>query len=288
MTDTDLKGRKAPAEAGKKPDKGRLIYRQFLATRITHWIWAVCLFFLLLSGLQIFNARPQLYIGQESGFEYDNTVLQIGARAENNERIGYTEIFGLEFRTTGVLGLSGPEADPDVRAFPGWATIPSTRDLATGRVVHFFFAWILVATLLAWLVFSLINRHLSNDLVPTLRDFRKLPADIVAHLKFNFVHRMRYSPLQKFSYAGVMFVLFPLIILTGLAMSPAMNAAWPWIIDIFGGRQTARTIHFVTMALFVLFFLVHIAMVILAGPFNELRSMITGRYRLSRRDEEEK
>ena len=86
---------------------------------------------------------------------------------------------------------------------------------------------------------------------------------------------------MAFAYFGVFFVLFPLIILTGLTMSPGMDAAWPWLVDIFGGRQTARSIHFFVMVLLVLFFIVHIIMVLLAGPLNELRSMITGRYRLS-------
>ena len=81
-------------------------------------------------------------------------------------------------------------------------------------------------------------------------------------------------------------VAFPLIILTGLSMSPGMNAALPWLTEIFGGRQTARTIHFFTMLAFVLFFIVHIVMVVLAGPFNELRSMITGYYRTNIHGEE--
>lgn len=267
-------------QTSRKP-KGRLIYRQLLPTRITHWIWAICLFFLLLSGLQIFNARPQLFIGQESGFEYDNEVLGIGSRAVDGERIGYTRILGQEFNTTGVLGLSETADGPRLRAFPEWATIPSTQDLATGRVVHFFFAWLLVGTLILWLVFSLFNRHLQNDLIPHGRDFRNLPGDIWDHIRFRFTHAMSYSPLQKLTYAIVLFVLFPLIVLTGLAMSPGMDAAWPWLIDIFAGRQTARTIHFITMAAFVIFFMVHIFMVIAAGPINEMRSMITGRYRLT-------
>jgi thiosulfate reductase cytochrome b subunit len=79
----------------------------------------------------------------------------------------------------------------------------------------------------------------------------------------------------------VLFVLFPLIILTGLCMSPGMNAVLPWLPELFGGRQSARTVHFITMALLVAFFVVHMAMIVLAGPLNELRSIITGRYRLS-------
>ncbi|WP_119274483.1 cytochrome b/b6 domain-containing protein [Taklimakanibacter deserti] len=229
---------------------GRLIKRQKLATRVTHWTWAVCLFFLLLSGLQIFNAHPALYLGDQSGFTYENAILEI-------------------------------------EGFPSWLIIPSTQDLATGRVVHFFFAWILVMTLALWLVASLFNRHLRKDLLPTARDAKNLVPDIRDHLKLRFIHAVRYSPLQKLAYGGVLFVLFPLIILTGLAMSPGMNAVMPWLPELFGGRQSARTVHFAVMVLLVLFFVVHMAMILLAGPFNELRSIVTGRYRLSPRRKSE-
>jgi thiosulfate reductase cytochrome b subunit len=225
---------------------GRLIRRQKLATRITHWIWAICLFFLLLSGLQIFNAHPALYLGDQSGFAFDNAILEI-------------------------------------EGFPSILTLPSTQDLATGRVIHFFFAWILVATLFVWLIASLRNRHLRKDLLPTAKDARNFSADVRDHLALKFEHKVRYSPLQKLAYGGVLFVLFPLIILTGLCMSPGMNAVLPWLPELFGGRQTARTIHFIVMALLVGFFIVHMAMIALAGPLNELRSIITGRYRLSER-----
>lgn len=261
--------------------KGRLIKRQRLSTRITHWVWVTCLFFLLLSGLQIFNAHPTLYVGNESGFDYDNAVLAIRSPRVDGERVGVTTIFGQDFNTTGVLGLSGSADNQRRIGFPAWATIPSSRDLSTGRVVHFFFAWIFVATIFVWFFTSLFNRHLRKDLLPKKRDFTGLVADFVEHIRFRFHHTVRYSPLQKFSYFGVLFILFPLIVLTGLAMSPGMDAIMPWLIDLLGGRQTARTIHFVTMSLLVLFFIAHIAMVLAAGPINQLRSMITGRYRLS-------
>ncbi len=226
---------------------GRLVKRQKLATRITHWIWAVSLFFLLLSGLQIFNAHPALYLGIESGFEYDNALLVLDE-------------------------------------IPGWLTIPSTQDLATGRVVHFFFAWIFAATLFIWFVASLRNRHLKKDVLPTVADIKNLPADVSDHLRLKLHHTTRYSPLQKLAYGGVLLVLFPLIILTGLCMSPGMNAVLPWLPELFGGRQTARTLHFVVMALLVAFFIIHMVMILLAGPLNELRSIITGRYRIDAKE----
>ena len=230
--------------SGQTQNAGRLIKRQKLSTRATHWIWAICLFFLLLSGLQIFNAHSALYLGDQVGFTYENAIFEI-------------------------------------EGFPSWMTIPSTQDLATGRVVHLFFAWIFAATLIVWFVASLWNRHIRKDLLPTTKDAKNFVPDIRDHLRLKLVHTVRYSPLQKLAYGGVLFVLFPLIILTGLSMSPGMNAVLPWLPELFGGRQSARTVHFIVMALLVAFFVVHMAMIVLAGPVNELRSIITGRYRLS-------
>ncbi|TGQ17453.1 MULTISPECIES: cytochrome b/b6 domain-containing protein [unclassified Mesorhizobium] len=256
-----------------------LIYRQSRWTRLTHWIWAFSLFFMLLSGLQIFNARPQLYIGKQSGFEFNNTILQIGAENTANGPRGFTEIFGHRFDTTGVLGWSGPPGQETPRAFPSWATIPSYYDLGTARVVHFFFAWILTTTLLVWLIAGLVNGHIRRDLAPRVSDLRKLPRDIVEHAKLKFHHTREYNTLQKMAYGGVLFVLLPLMIVTGLAMSPSMDSVLPWLNEILGGRQSARTIHFTVMVLLVLFFIVHILMILAAGPINELRSIITGWYR---------
>jgi len=282
MTDTMDK----PAAGPPAPVKGALVYRQSIVTRLTHWIWAGCLFFLLLSGLQIFNAHPALYIGSESGFEYDNAVLRISGEAQNGVARGYTEIFGQRFDTTGVLGLSGSRTSPQFRAFPAAVTIPSFQDLATGRVVHLFFGWVLVATLLVYFLWALIGGHLFRDVLPKGRDLKALPRDIADHARLRLRHERSYNPLQKLAYSGVLIVLFPVLILTGLTMSPGMDAAWPWLLDLFGGRQTARTIHFVAMVLLVFFFIVHILMVILAGPINEMRSMITGWYRTSPAREE--
>ncbi|WP_369240755.1 cytochrome b/b6 domain-containing protein [Jiella sp. M17.18] len=266
--------------AGTTEAGGRLIYRQRLATRITHWLWAVTLFFMLLSGLQIFQARPDLYIGQQSGFGFDNSILSIGAVQANDGSIaGRTVLFGHGFDTTGWLGAVRQEDGSLVPStFPGWMTIPGYRDLATGRVVHFFFAWVLVGTLIVWLIASLLNRH-AGELVPRGRDLQNLPRDIADHARLRFHHDGRYNVLQKLSYASVLFVALPLMIATGLTMSPGMDSWAPWLLDLFGGRQTARTIHFVVMLALVLFFLVHILMVVLAGPLNELRSIVTGWYR---------
>lgn len=254
--------------------EGPIVYRQKLLTRITHWVWAISLFFLMPTGLQIFNAFPSLHIGQDSGFDYDNAILTIGAREVGGELQGVTRVLGAEFDTTGILGVSGGEA----RAFPAALTIPSSQSLATGRVIHFFFAWLLVGTLILWLVASALNGHL-RQLVPTLSDLRTLPKDIADHTRLRFHHKAEYGVLQKLAYASVLFLALPLMILTGLSMSPGMNAAAPWLLDVFQGRQTARSIHFLTMLALIAFFAVHMSMILLAGPLNEMRSILTGWYR---------
>ena len=254
--------------------QGPLVYRQRLLTRLTHWVWAICLFFLMLTGLQIFNAHPSLHIGKQAGFEYDNAILEIGAVQDGDSLRGVTRVFGTEFDTTGYLGISDGEA----RAIPAALTIPSYQSLATGRAIHFFFAWILVGTLALWLVASALNGHL-RELLPTWTDVRALPRDLMDHARLRFRHTAGYNVLQKLAYAAVLFVALPLMILTGLSMSPGFNAAAPWLLEVFGGRQTARTIHFLTMLALIGFFAVHMAMILLAGPLNEMRSILTGWYR---------
>ena len=207
--------------------RGPLIYRQSIWTRMTHWVWAICLFFLLLTGLQIFNAHPALYIGNESGFEYENAILEIGAINTPEGPRGRTILFGNSFDTTGMLGMSGNAAQPTFTAFPGAVTIPSYRDLATGRVVHFFFGWVFVGTMLIWFVASFINGHIRRDIVPKGADLAGIPGDVADHARLRFKHGRSYGPLQKLSYFTVFFILFPLIVATGLTMSPGMDTAWP-------------------------------------------------------------
>lgn len=262
-------------------DDAPLIYRHRLSTRIWHWLNAVAVFCLLMSGLTIFNAHPMLYWGQ-AGNNFDTPALKIGSDGAR----GYLRIGSLEITTTGVLGLSAsPEGRPQRLAFPHWATIPSHYSLADGRRWHFFFAWVLTIGGLAYLIASLWNGHVRRDLLPRRPELapRHIWHDISQHARLRFPTgeaAARYNVLQKLSYVAVIFALLPLIILTGWTMSPGLNAAWPWLLDLFGGRQSARTIHFICATLILLFILVHLVMVLLAGPWNEVRSMITGRFRL--------
>jgi thiosulfate reductase cytochrome b subunit len=261
-----------------------LVDRHTRVTRLTHWINLLCVAVLLMSGLQIFNAHPALYWGQ-SGADADRPAFEIGADDSGDRPpVGFTRIGSSAFETTGILGVSRDASGEAVqRGFPRWATLPGWRDLALGRRWHFFFAWLFAANLLVYLVAGLATRHFWRDLLPSKQQLRprSILRDIINHLRLKLPRgeaARHYNLLQKLTYLGVIFVLLPLMIVTGLAMSPGMDAILPWLVDLFGGRQSARTIHFIAASLIVLFVVVHVAMVLLAGPLNELRAMITGRY----------
>ena len=257
-----------------------VILRHTLLVRITHWLNVVCVMFLLMSGLQIFNAHPALYVGKQSAF--DAPLIRMSARNSAAGPVGETEIFGTTFDTTGLLGLSTTQGQLEARGFPAWLTIPSERDLATGRRWHFFFAWLLVINGVVYVVAGLLNRHVQRDLVPSVTQLRGIGQSVLDHLLLRFNHRRRYNVLQQLAYLAIIFVVLPLAILAGMAMSPGLDAAFPWLLDVFGGRQTARTIHFATAAALVVFFVVHVAMVVISGVWNNLRSMITGRYAIEK------
>ena len=269
----------AEAAPPSKP-KREVFYRHTLVVRLTHWINAICFVLLMGSGLQIFNAYPRLHWGQ-FGANADTAFLEVGATMPAGEPQGFVAIAGVEFNTNGVLGYSNGE----FRGFPAWATIPSWRDLTAGRSWHFFFAWVLVIKGAIYLIAGALNRHFQRDLKPTRAELRlsHILKDLWDHMRLRYPKgeaAKRYNILQKLAYLSVIFGLFPLVILTGLTMSPGFNAIAPILLDIFGGRQSARTLHFIAASGLVLFVLVHLSQVVLAGFWNELRSMITGRYEI--------
>lgn len=226
---------------------GEVVYRHRLATRLWHWVNAVTIVVMVMSGLMISNAHPHLYWG-EYGANFDR-----------------------------------PWFDPP--RFPGWATIPSTYNLALARHWHLFFAWVLAFGLLAHLIVSLVNRHIQLDLALCRRELSPahLWQDVKDHARLKFPtgqEALGYNVLQKITYILVVFGLIPLLILTGLSLSPGFDAVMHWPLDLLGGRASARSLHFVCAGLMVVFLVVHLTLVMLAGPVNEIRSMVTGRYRV--------
>jgi thiosulfate reductase cytochrome b subunit len=259
----------------------RVIARHSLLVRVTHWINAFCFAFLLMSGLQIFNAHPALNFGAKTDFEHP--LFQLGARENADGDIkGVTTILGHSFNTTGFLGASRDDSGEIApHGFPSWATIPSYQDLATGRRWHFFFAWILALNGLVYFINLFARRHI-RDFIPSLGEWRTIPHAIIEHARLRFPKgdaALRYNVLQKLAYLSVI-IAFPILILAGLTMSPGIDATFPWLVSLFGGRQSARAIHFIAAFYLVGFILVHLAMVLVSGFFNNMRSMITGRYKV--------
>jgi thiosulfate reductase cytochrome b subunit len=224
---------------------------------VWHWLNVLCLLVLIPSGLQILNAHPALYWGNAS-------------------------TFGMPWITFG----SG-----DQPAFPSWIVLPSWQDLADGRTWHIFFAWVFVASGLAYVIYALAARRVQNMLWPSGRELRGIGRSILDHLRLKFPEgeeARRYNLLQKLSYLAVLFLLLPLMVATGLTMSPGIDSRLHFLTELFGGRQSARTLHFLTACALVLFIFVHLAAILAAGPLNELRSIVTGWFVLARGGGEER
>ena len=267
-------------------ERRRWMFRHPLVIRATHWINALSLLVLMMSGLQIFNAHPALYWGHVSTF--DAPLLSMAA-TEDNPPKGVTTILGHSFDTTGVLGSStAADGEPADRAFPSWTTLPSDQDLTGGRSWHYLFAWVFVLNGAGYLLYGLLSGQLRYRVVPQRDQIRHFGASVREHLILRFPkgdEAKRYNVIQKLTYALVLFALLPVQVLAGLAMSPAMVAAWPWLLTLFGGRQSARTVHFIAADLLVLFVIVHVALVVLSGFWNNMRGMLTGWFVIERRVE---
>ena len=223
--------------------------RHSALVRVTHWITTLCFIALLVSGMEIVISHPRFYWG-ETGNDLTPTLFKIpvpASRAHVPTGYGY--------------------ALPDQN---GWS-----------RYLHFQSAWVLVLTGLLYVISSFFTAHLRKNLLPGKADlsWRVFSAEIANHLRFKrpgAAEAWSYNVLQRLSYLVVIFVLFPLMLWTGLAMSPAFVSAFPLTVTSLGGQQSARTIHFfVTMAL-VLFLLVHVMMIFLAGFWSRMRAMISG------------
>ncbi|MCJ2183426.1 cytochrome b/b6 domain-containing protein [Novosphingobium sp. 1949] len=273
------------AETATQPDPGAIVRRHRLSTRLWHALNAVTLLVMLMSGLMIFNAHPRLYWG-EYGANFDPAWFQIGSGARAGQPFGFVQLTDTRIDTTGWLGLwKDPEGVVQRRAFPYWITLPSSYSLAAARIWHLAFALVLAFALAAYLLVSLVNGHVRRDIHVTRREWapRAIWHDVRDHARLRFptgAAALRYSVLQKLAYAGVLFGLLPAMIATGLAMSPGTDAWAPVLSEVFGGRQSARSVHFLCAAGLVGFFLVHMAMVLLSGPINQLRAIVTGRFRL--------
>lgn len=234
---------------------GNWIHRHNYNVRICHWINVLCFVYLFLSGLMMFLQFPELYWGD------------VGFR-------GYEAIFKLS-----NWGLTWEEAD-------------ALGNRQWGRNYHFLFAWIFLFNNIIYTAWNLKNRHFSKRMWPRRNELSKdnLKSELDQHLHLRATKgeaATQYNVFQKLSYLIILFLLFPFMVISGLAQMPAFTAISPELIDLFGGRQSARTLHAISTVLISLFVVIHVFEVFVAGPINHIRAMITGKYFLSAENEEE-
>jgi thiosulfate reductase cytochrome b subunit len=218
--------------------------------RVTHWITTLCFIALLVSGFEIVISHPRFYWG-ETGNVLTPTLFKLPIPSSRSlVPTGYGYVL------------------PDQN---GWS-----------RYLHFQAAWVVVLTGLLYVISSFFTGHLRKNLLPGGADlsWRAFSTAMAKHLRFkrpSAPEAWSYNLLQRLSYLFVIFVLFPLVIWTGLAMSPAFVSAFPATVTLLGGRQSARTLHFFVSLALLLFVLVHVVMVFVAGFWSRMRAMITGR-----------
>jgi len=224
--------------------------RHSLLIRVTHWIFTLSFFAMVISGGEIVISHPRFYWG-----ETGNVLTQ--------------PLFHLPIPSSRALVPTGyGYVLPDQN---GWS-----------RALHFQSAWAAVFTGLLYVISGFFTRHFRNDLLPGKGDlsWRGLWTAVKKHLRFerpSETEALSYNVLQRLTYLLVIFVLFPLVIWTGLAMSPAFVSAFPLTVTLLGGRQTARTLHFFVSLVLLLFLIVHVGMVCFAGFWSRTSAMITGR-----------
>jgi thiosulfate reductase cytochrome b subunit len=215
--------------------------RHALSTRVWHWLNLLCVVVLFMSGLNISNAHPRLYWGER--------------------------------------GFAPAEAWLALPRFPGWATIPGHYSLAGAREWHVLMVWPFALGLLFMWAAMLANRHFARDVMTTPREWRwsAIRADIAKHLRLDFEHEgAKFNFLQKLAYGLVLGVLLPGMVLTGLGISPGVAPAMAPVIELVGGRQSMRSLHFLFAWGLFGFFVLHVVLVLLSNPVRQMREMITG------------
>ena len=253
------------SRASKVDDKTRPLNHRLLV-RLTHWLIALSVSILILSGVTILMAHPRLYWGTAGNDLMPPLIeLPLGPNYHAIPWSPHASFFGT---------VGGPETADRLREpwnQNGWA-----------RSLHFLTAWVFLFGLLAYLAIGVVTGHARRDLLPRRDELGRgnLWQDVRAHLRLPMPATSPgppYAILQKLAYALVVFAALPLMVLTGLTMSPAIAAECPVLLDMFGGPQSARTIHFFTFAFLAIFLLVHLIMILLTGPVRQVRAMILGR-----------
>jgi thiosulfate reductase cytochrome b subunit len=234
--------------------------------RITHWTITISFLLLAYTGFLILMVHPRLYWGEVGN---DLTPALIELPISRNYKHNGWENQTPFFNTSGSAVTASRTYD-----------IFNKNGMA--RSLHFLSGWVLVATGLLYVVFGMVTGHFRRKMLPDKQElgFRVIWSDVVYHARMHFPKFQvdsRYGLLQRYSYLTVIFILLPLLVATGLTMSPAVVAAYPFLLKIFFGTQSARTIHFFASVMIELFLIVHVFMIIKTGMKEHMRAMTIGK-----------
>jgi thiosulfate reductase cytochrome b subunit len=266
--------------------RDEVVLRHRFPVRVWHWVSVLAIFGLLFTGFCILNVHPRMYWG-EVGNEYTRAFLALessepgGPRATTHPAPAVLVLGARRYDVTGHLGVVADAGNDGLYFLI--ANTPESWQFGAMRAWHFLFAWILVLGWVGYAIYLLASGQLRSRLAPTLNQLRlrAIATDVLQHLKLHRAHgaeAKHYNVLQKLAYLSVLFVLLPLMILTGLTMSNAVTVRFPELFTLFGGRESARTIHFLCACAVVGFAAIHVFQLFIAGFLNEMRSMITGRF----------
>jgi thiosulfate reductase cytochrome b subunit len=267
-------------------ESAEVILRHRLPVRLWHWISVLAIAGLLFTGFCILNVHPRLYWG-EVGNAYTPAFLALdssapgGPRPTTHPAPAVLVLGNRRFDVTGRLGVVA-DAGGDGLYFL-IANTPESWHFGAMRAWHFAIAWVLVLGWMSYAIYLMASGQLRSRLLPGVSQLRPqaIAKDVLNHLRFHRAtgeEAKSYNLLQKLSYLLVIFVLLPLMVLTGLTMSNAVAARFPELYSLFGGRESARTIHFLCACGLLLFAMIHVVQLFVAGFLNEMRSMITGRF----------
>jgi thiosulfate reductase cytochrome b subunit len=257
-----------------------IIVRHPWPVRLWHWTNALAVMLSLVTGLLIFNIHPSLYWGEDGHAGMPSILSLAVSDPDPNKPRFELRVGGRRWDVTGLMGVIDNEGSDQYVLV---AAPPADFQFGGTRIWHFMSAWILVTAWLAYAVYVAAGGRLARVLWPTREDrsWRNLAYELRQHLLLKRARGQaakRYNLLQKTSYLIVILVLMPTLILSGLTMSNSVTAVFPELFSLFGGRQSARSIHFIAAALLLGFVVIHLLQVLVAGFFNSMRSMLTGRY----------
>jgi thiosulfate reductase cytochrome b subunit len=262
--------------------KSEFVQRHALPVRLWHWVNALAVLGLLLSGFLILNVHPRLYWGNDG---HNGMPALAELTVDDSAPDAPISSLSIGSHTLDVSGWMGSALNFDGTRYVQFWLPPESWHFGAYRAWHFALAWVFLVGWLLYAIYLGVGRRRWAGLMLDRDDLRvrRIGREFLDHLLLKRARgdaATRYNSFQKFAYLAVLFILIPVQVATGLAMSNSIDAAFPWVVEFWGGHQSARTVHFLSASLITAFLLIHLFQLFVSGFLNQMRGMITGRFRI--------